>query len=78
MNVNPMRVAAERGQLQVGTWINMVRNPAILPLLKAAGLDFARVDMEHAVPSIETIAGHGGRGPRPRFPNSGSTTKSES
>ena len=34
----------------------MVRNPAILPLLKAAGLDFARIDMEHSGPSIETIA----------------------
>jgi 2-keto-3-deoxy-L-rhamnonate aldolase RhmA len=34
----------------------MIRNPAILPLLKSAGLDFARVDMEHASPSVETIA----------------------
>ena len=34
----------------------LIRNPAILPLLKAAGLDFARVDMEHSSPSIETIA----------------------
>ncbi len=34
----------------------MVRNPAILSLLKAAGLDFARVDMEHSSPSMETIA----------------------
>jgi 2-keto-3-deoxy-L-rhamnonate aldolase RhmA len=51
-----MRAAVERGELQLGTWINMVRNPAILPLLKAAGLDFARVDMEHSSPSMETIA----------------------
>jgi len=42
--------------VQFGTWVNMVRNLAILPLLKAAGLDFARVDMEHSSPSIETIA----------------------
>jgi len=28
---------------QIGTWINMVRTPAILPLLKAAGLDFSHV-----------------------------------
>ena len=53
---NPMRAGVERGELQLGTWINMIRNPAILPLLKAAGLDFARVDMEHSSPSIETIA----------------------
>jgi 2-keto-3-deoxy-L-rhamnonate aldolase RhmA len=51
-----MRAGVERGELQLGTWINMIRNPAILPLLKAAGLDFARVDMEHSPPSMETIA----------------------
>jgi len=56
MRGNPMRAGVSRGELQIGTWVNMVRNPAILPLLKAAGLDFARVDMEHSSPSIETIA----------------------
>jgi len=53
---NPMRAGVERGELQLGTWINMIRTPAVLPLLKAAGLDFARVDMEHSSPSMETIA----------------------
>jgi 2-keto-3-deoxy-L-rhamnonate aldolase RhmA len=56
MQANPLRAAIERGELQVGTWVNLVRNPAILTLLKAAGLDFARVDMEHSTPSMETIA----------------------
>ena len=56
MKTNPLREAVERGELQIGTWINMVRNPAILPMLKAAGLDFARIDMEHSSPSIETVA----------------------
>lgn len=56
MKENPIRAAVERGELQIGTWVNMVHNPAILPLLKSAGLDFARVDMEHSSPSIETIA----------------------
>jgi len=56
MQANPMRAALERGELQIGTWVNMIRTPAILPLLKAAGLDFARVDMEHSASSIETIA----------------------
>ena len=46
MRINPMRAGVERGEVQIGTWINMVRNPAILTLLKAAGLDFARVDMK--------------------------------
>ncbi|MEZ5934732.1 MAG: aldolase/citrate lyase family protein [Alphaproteobacteria bacterium] len=56
MRGNPMRAGVERGEVQIGTWVNMIRTPAILPLLKAAGLDFARVDMEHSGPSIETIA----------------------
>src|SRR3982751_5035030 len=56
MRINPMRAGLARGELQLGTWVNMARNPAILPLLKAAGLDFARVDMEHSAPSMETIA----------------------
>src|ERR1700716_4101279 len=56
MRENPMRAAVERGEFQFGTWVNMVRNPAILPLLKSAGLNFCRVDMEHSSPSMETIA----------------------
>lgn len=56
MRGNPVRAAVTRGEVQFGTWVNMVRNPAILPLLKAAGLDFARIDMEHSSPSMETIS----------------------
>lgn len=56
MHGNPIRAAAQRGEAQFGTWINLVRNPAILPLLKASGLDFARIDMEHSSPSIESVA----------------------
>jgi 2-keto-3-deoxy-L-rhamnonate aldolase RhmA len=53
---NPLRAALEAGQVQVGTWINLVRNPAVLVLLQSAGLDYARVDMEHSSPSMETVA----------------------
>src|SRR5262249_36908985 len=53
---NPMKAALAAGRVQVGTWINLVRTPAILTLLKSAGLDYARVDMEHSAPSIETVA----------------------
>ncbi len=56
MKANPLKAALARGELQLGTWINMVRTPAILPLLKAAGLDYARIDMEHSAASIETVA----------------------
>jgi 2-keto-3-deoxy-L-rhamnonate aldolase RhmA len=56
MKENPIRAAIERGEAQIGTWINLIGNPAILTLLKSAGLDFARIDMEHSSPSIETVA----------------------
>jgi 2-keto-3-deoxy-L-rhamnonate aldolase RhmA len=56
MQPNPMRAALERGEPQIGTWLTMVRNPAILSLMQAAGLDFARVDMEHTALTIEAIA----------------------
>ena len=56
MKANPVRTAMDKGQVMYGTWVNMVRSPAILTLLKGAGLDFARIDMEHSPPSMETIA----------------------
>jgi 2-keto-3-deoxy-L-rhamnonate aldolase RhmA len=56
IRTNPIHAALAAGRVQVGTWINLVRNPAILTLLQNAGLDYARVDMEHSSPSIETVA----------------------
>ena len=56
MNENAYRGRAERGEVQIGTWITMIRTPAVLTLLQAAGLDFARVDMEHSPFSMETVA----------------------
>jgi 2-keto-3-deoxy-L-rhamnonate aldolase RhmA len=53
---NRMRARAERGEVQIGTWITMIRTPGILTLLQAAGLDFARIDMEHGAFSMETVA----------------------
>src|SRR5919201_5405010 len=53
---NPLRAALAAGRPQIGTWINIVRNPSVLVLLQSAGLDYARVDMEHSSPSIETVA----------------------
>ena len=52
---NRMRAGIERGEAQIGTWLTLVRDPSILMLMKSAGLDFARVDMEHTSLSIETI-----------------------
>jgi 2-keto-3-deoxy-L-rhamnonate aldolase RhmA len=56
MQSNPMKAALKQGKVQIGTWLNLMRNPAILTLMKGAGLDYARVDMEHSSPSIETVA----------------------
>lgn len=56
MKSNLYRAKAEAGKVQFGTWLNLVRNPAVLTLLKSAGLDFARVDMEHSAYSFETVA----------------------
>lgn len=56
MSENAYRARAERGDVQLGTWITMIRTPAVLTLLRAAGLDFARVDMEHSPFSMETVA----------------------
>jgi 2-keto-3-deoxy-L-rhamnonate aldolase RhmA len=53
---NAYRARAERGEVQLGTWVTMIRTPSVLTLLQAAGLDFARVDMEHSAFSIETVA----------------------
>ena len=53
---NGYRRRAERGDVQLGTWITMIRTPGILTLLKSAGLDFARIDMEHSPFSMETVA----------------------
>src|SRR6266850_594311 len=53
---NLYRARAERGEVQIGTWVNMIRTPSVLMLLRAAGLDFARIDMEHSPFSMETVA----------------------
>ena len=56
MQANAYRDRAERGEVQIGTWVTMIRTPGVLALLQAAGLDFARVDMEHSAFSMETVA----------------------
>jgi 2-dehydro-3-deoxyglucarate aldolase/4-hydroxy-2-oxoheptanedioate aldolase len=56
MTENHLRARANRGEVQIGTWITMIRTPGILTLLQAAGLDFARIDMEHGAFSMETVA----------------------
>ena len=42
---NPIKSAVGRGELQIGTWLNMLRNPESLTMFKQAGLDYVRKDM---------------------------------
>ncbi len=56
MNDNAYKTRAARGEVQLGTWITMIRTPTILTLLQSAGLDFARLDLEHSAFSMETVA----------------------
>jgi 2-keto-3-deoxy-L-rhamnonate aldolase RhmA len=56
VNDNAYRTRSERGEVQLGTWLTMIRTPAVFTLLQAAGLDFVRVDMEHSPFSMETVA----------------------
>jgi 2-keto-3-deoxy-L-rhamnonate aldolase RhmA len=65
---NGYRARAERGELQIGTWITMIRTPGVLTLLQAAGLDYARLDMEHSPFSMETVADMAGLARALNFP----------
>lgn len=56
MQTNRLRDNVSAGLCQVGAWVEMTHNPAILKLMQAAGLDFARIDLEHVMPSVETVA----------------------
>ena len=55
-NINPFKTGLQQGRVQLGTWVMLVRTPAILTLLKSVGLDFARLDMEHTPISLETVS----------------------
>lgn len=41
----------------IGTWVMLARSPAMLPLLKQAGLHYARYDMEHTPLSLDAVPG---------------------
>ena len=81
---NAYRARAERGEVQIGTWITMIRTPSILTLLQAAGLDYARLDMP--MPQVNSyVPGRTGvnctgvtwcAGRKVRMPKSGTTTSS--
>ena len=74
---NPMKAALKEGKVQIGIWLNLMRNPAILTLMKSAGMDYARIDMEHSSPSIETVADMAVLGPGARLPGRGAPAGGE-
>jgi 2-keto-3-deoxy-L-rhamnonate aldolase RhmA len=56
LKLNPLKVGLRAKRVQLGTWINLVYNPSVLTLLKSAGLDFARLDIEDCAPSMDSVA----------------------
>jgi 2-keto-3-deoxy-L-rhamnonate aldolase RhmA len=55
VRTNNVKRALMKGQVQIGTWINVIRTPHITQMLATAGFDFMYVDMEHSCLSIETV-----------------------
>jgi 2-keto-3-deoxy-L-rhamnonate aldolase RhmA len=53
---NPIKQALQSGRPVIGTMIVQVREPAIVQLFAAFGLEYFIIDMEHGSYSIETAA----------------------
>jgi len=52
---NKVKRALKSGQVQIGTWLNVLRTPQIMRMLKTSGFDFVYIDMEHSCLSMETV-----------------------
>ena len=55
MRPNKVKRALLNGDLQIGTWVTVLRTPQIAQMIATAGFDFMYVDMEHSSFSIETV-----------------------
>lgn len=55
MRPNRVKRALLNGEVQIGTWVNVLRTPQIAQMLATAGFDFMYIDMEHSILSIETV-----------------------
>jgi 4-hydroxy-2-oxoheptanedioate aldolase len=55
MRPNTVKRALQRGEVQIGTWVNVLRTPQIAQMIATAGFDFMYIDMEHSSLSIETV-----------------------
>ena len=56
MRLNKVKRALIRGEVQIGTWVNVLGIPQIAQMLATAGFDFMYIDMEHSALSIETVS----------------------
>jgi 2'-5' RNA ligase len=55
MRPNRVKRALKSGQVQIGAWLNVLRSPQIMRMLKTSGFDFVYIDMEHSCLSMETV-----------------------
>lgn len=57
MRPHSVKRALLNGEVQIGTWVTVLRTPQIAQTLATAGFDFMYIDMEHSILSIETVGG---------------------
>ena len=55
MRPNKVKRALMNGQVQIGTWVTVMRTPQIAQMVATSGFDFLYIDMEHSIFSIETV-----------------------
>ena len=48
MRHNKVKRALVNGEVQVGTWITVLRTPQITQMIATAGFDFIYIDMENS------------------------------
>ena len=53
---NPFKDKLSRGELVVGTWINVIKDPILPKLLAPCGLDYVLIDAEHSGATLATIS----------------------
>ena len=78
MNENAYRARAERGEVQIGTWITMIRTPGVLTLL-AGGGPRLRPRGHGALAVLDgDRRRHGDAGARARLPDGGAPARGQS
>ena len=55
MRDNKVKRALMNGEVQIGTWVNVLHAPKIIQMLATAEFDFVYIDMEHSSFSIQTV-----------------------